>query len=452
MKILQTIWAALTIENEVLINYFSIPMTLLEATVTTLLFTSVLNITATRKQKVLYILSFSLIGMLSMRLIPAPYYTFVNIISCILLVYFIFKTTILKSILVQVVSYIPFLILVPITLKIYTLSFNVGTSAFTSIPLYKITYSLTLYLAIYLIYRLLSKFDINIELINFTKLKHNYKLLITFIIGVIALAIQGYLVNVYSDFIPLWLNLLSIGMSIIYFLISIYSLFRTNKLEITAQDLEEEKLYNKTLTILYDNIRGFKHDFNNIVQSIEGYIANNNMEGLKEFHSDLMKDCQKLNNLAILNPELINNPAIYSILTSKYHRAESLGIKMTLEVFLDLKTLNIKTYDLTRILGVLLDNAIEASNQSKEKEIFVTIRKDDKLNRQLFIIENTYSNKEVDTDRIFEKGYTSKKEENNKSHGLGLWNVRKIIKKNNNLNLFTTKNNKLFKQQLEIYS
>lgn len=238
---------------------------------------------------------------------------------------------------------------------------------------------------------------------------------------------------------------------VLYFFISIYSLIRTSKLESTTKTLEQEQLYNKTLTILYDNIRGFKHDFNNIVQAIGGYISTNNMEGLKDYYSGLMEDCKKVNNLAVLNPELINNPAVYSLFTSKYHKAEELNIKMNFEVFLDLTTLNIKTYDLSRILGVLLDNAIEASNKCEEKIINITIRKDNSANRQLFVIENTYSNKSVDTDRIFEKGYTSKVEEDTKSHGLGLWEVRKILNKNNNLNLFTSKDNKFFKQQLEIY-
>jgi len=35
--------------------------------------------------------------------------------------------------------------------------------------------------------------------------------------------------------------------------------------------------------------------------------------------------------------------------------------------------------------------------------------------------------------------------------GLGLWEIRKILKKHNNLNLFTSKDDKFFKQQLEIY-
>ena len=35
--------------------------------------------------------------------------------------------------------------------------------------------------------------------------------------------------------------------------------------------------------------------------------------------------------------------------------------------------------------------------------------------------------------------------------GLGLWEVRQILKRNNNLNLFTTKDAEYFRQQFEIY-
>ena len=97
-----------------------------------------------------------------------------------------------------------------------------------------------------------------------------------------------------------------------------------------------------------------------------------------------------------------------------------------------------------------MDNAIEASSKCDEKIIKVEIRNDFKVNRQVLIIENTYIDKDVNTEKIFEKGYTSKTDTKN-PHGLGLWEVRQILKKNNNLNLFTSKDDKFFKQQLEIY-
>lgn len=76
--------------------------------------------------------------------------------------------------------------------------------------------------------------------------------------------------------------------------------------------------------------------------------------------------------------------------------------------------------------------------------------RDFRMNRDLVIIENSYINIDVDINEMFEKGYTSKKEKSN-DHGLGLWNVRRMLNKSKNLNLFTTKG-KLFSQQLEIYS
>ena len=66
----------------------------------------------------------------------------------------------------------------------------------------------------------------------------------------------------------------------------------------------------------------------------------------------------------------------------------------------------------------------------------------------MLTIENTYNNKQICIDQIFEKNYTTKPH----NTGLGLWEVRKILSKNSNLNLHTTKNNDYFSQQLEIYS
>ncbi len=114
---------------------------------------------------------------------------------------------------------------------------------------------------------------------------------------------------------------------------------------------------------------------------------------------------------------------------------------------LDLNTLKMKIYEFARILGILLDNAIEASHECDEKIINITFRNDTKNHRQLITIENTYANKEIDTEKIFEKGISEKENHT----GLGLWEVRKIIKKNNNSNLFTSKTDKFFSQQLELY-
>ena len=77
----------------------------------------------------------------------------------------------------------------------------------------------------------------------------------------------------------------------------------------------------------------------------------------------------------------------------------------------------------------------------------IRFKKDIKSNKELIIVENSYKKIDINIDKIFEKGYSTK--QNKKDHGLGLWNVRKILSKSENLNLFTSKD-KLFSQQLEI--
>ena len=72
MEILQTIWTALTTENQNLIKIIAIPFSVIEAIITMLLFTTILNISSTKKQKLLYVSIFSVIAILSITIIPAP--------------------------------------------------------------------------------------------------------------------------------------------------------------------------------------------------------------------------------------------------------------------------------------------------------------------------------------------------------------------------------------------
>ena len=201
------------------------------------------------------------------------------------------------------------------------------------------------------------------------------------------------------------------------------------------------------MRILHDNVRAFKHDFDNIVTTIGGYIKTNDMEGLKIYYNELEDDCQRVNNLYLLNPEIINNDGIYNLLTKKYQEADAKDIKFNMTFLLDLSTLHMKIYEFARILGILLDNAIEASSECDEKIINLEFRNDQSNSRQIILVENTYKDKNIDTDKIYDKGFSSKENHT----GLGLWEVRKLVKKNNNVNLHTSKTDKYFSQQLEIY-
>ncbi len=245
--------------------------------------------------------------------------------------------------------------------------------------------------------------------------------------------------------------IISILSLLLYLFFILYIFILNHKLNSTTQLLQAEQLHVNALYTLHDNIRGFKHDFSNIVQGLGGYIEDNDIEGLKKYYSQLLQDCNIVNNLASLNPSVINNPAIYNVMAAKYNRADENGITTNIAISMDLNELekHLKIYKFTRILGILMDNAIEAAMECDEKTINVTFRNESSRHRYLVVIENTYLDKNINTEKIFEKSYSTKSEETNS--GLGLWEIRQILKRNNNLNLFTSKNDKYFKQQLEIY-
>ena len=450
MNIFQTIWTAMTTQNETLIPIIVLPLYFVEAVVNMLLFTTVLNISTSKKSKIIYVFSISATAMLVRTLLPDPYGVFLNMLLGILLIKFIFKTSWLKSLLSEFIPIILSGTLEAFVFRLYQTLFKISQDQVLYVPLYRFICALSIYLCVYLIYRIIKYFKFHISLDNMTT-KNKVLFIINTILGLVSIGTQFYLLAFYSDKMPIYITLISILSLLAYFVISIYSLLSTNKLDTTTRDLEEAQLYNKTLTILHDSIRGFKHDFQNIVQCIGGYADRGDLEGLKKYYKQLMLDCSRTNNLTALNPEVINNPAIYNIMATKYHKADEIGVQINLGIFMDLNEIekHMKIYEFTRILGILLDNAIEAASECDEKVIHVSFRKEENRHRLLMIIENTYRNKDVDIDKIFEKDFSTKSKKTNS--GLGLWEVRQVLRKNNNLNLYTTKNEEFFSQQLEIY-
>lgn len=246
---------------------------------------------------------------------------------------------------------------------------------------------------------------------------------------------------------PLYLLIYNIFSSIILVLLSVYNTYKNIQLEVNTRQLENSEFNNRNLSKLIDSIRVFKHDYNNVVHAIGGYIALEDMEGLKKYFSGLIKDSQKANNLEAINPQKINEPSIYNIIASKHQIADLKNISFNLDSLFNFQKLAMPVYDFCKILGILLDNALEASYFSKEKVINIFIRENLKQRTQIITIENTYSNKDVDLVKIFEKDYSTKQ----KKSGLGLWEVKNIIEKNKNVNIYTTKDEKFFKQEIIIF-
>ena len=447
MEILNNIWTALSTENEIIIKFMAIPLDLLEGYLSLFLFSTALKINCNKFQKNIYVISMCIISLISMNFIPTPINTLINYIFLFFIIHKLFKLKTTKTILCMIIPFCTFAILNTLILNPIIKAFGIAPSLLNTVPLYRIVYLFILYILVLLIIFILKLKQKNINLIDNLTTYNKKIILINLLLGILTLIIQMIITAFYINILPLYITFLSSISLIFYFAISFYSLNQLIKLQKTKTNLENAESYNKTLSFLYDNVKGFKHDFDDIVNMIGGYIKTNDMNGLKNYYKDLEADYEKIKNIATLNPNLINNPGIYNLLVTKYKKANEYGIKITLEYFFDFEKLHMPIYQFSRILGILLDNAIEAASTSDEKEVAIRFRDSGSNKTQIIIVQNTYSNKNVDTKKIFEKGVTGKEEH----MGMGLWEVSQIVKKNNNINLITTNDDKHFKQQLEIY-
>ncbi len=449
MNTLQTIWSALTAPNELLFKIISIPLVYIDAYIMMNFFTTLLNIDVSRKRKYLYVLIYGTLGTILGFLIPSTYKIFINIIIWPIIIYFVLKTTVIKALLSEIITLIITSVLEFIFANIFLTAFNLTSEMILVIPIYRIAIAVSIYLIVFLITKLVNLFKINIEIFDNMSIKTKVLLIVNALLIILVLAMQFYLITFYSNTMPLFITIINVIGLIAYFTISLYSIINSSKLASTKIDLENANNTIHSLTILHDQVRSFKHDFDNMVNSIGGYVVNEDIEGLKKYYNQLLEECHKTNNLYALSPAVINHPAIYHLLATKYYEADQKNIQIHLDVFLDLNEIEerMKIYDFTRILGILLDNAIDAAVECEKKIINVTFRKEIGNNMIAVIIQNTYNNKDVDTEAIYQKGVSSKENHS----GLGLWKIRQILMRNNNLNLFTTKNDELFTQQFEIF-
>ena len=438
MNLIQILMTPNVVINNILICIFGF----LEIFLYEKFFTNLLKIRPSKKQSYTYILIASLIAIITNLFVKNPFSYLINLISFFIFMHFLFKQNIRNSCIAMVSTYISIFISVVLAQTILNEFMKINYIDMVTIPLYHIITSLLIYTIFSLVCILLKKRK---KIFDYLQPSLKVTVIINLILGISVIFINSYIISIYHFNFSTTVKVIMILSLLVYFVFSMYSILRTNKLEQTAKDLETEKIYNKTLSILHDNIRCFKHDFNNIVQVIGGYIDLNDMNGLNKYYQSLLKECKLKNNLNLLNPQTINNPSIYSLLNNKYYQALQYGITMNFEIFSDLSTINFNIYEFTRILGILLDNAIEAAKETTEKIIEIQFKSDSK--KQLFIIENSCADNNISTTKIFEKGYSTKKN----NSGIGLWKVHNILSKNTNIDLFTTVKNNKFKQELSVF-
>ena len=308
MEILNNIWIVLTTPNILNTELITLPCYIIEAYIIMALFLNILNISTNKKNKISYVSISSLVMIIGSFSIPSPFNVFINYLLSFILIIKLFKATPFKALISLVCSIAIFGAVSTLILNPYIIFFNITSEELSQIPIYDIGFLLSIYIINFIVISILKIRNIKITISENIDKKNKIIIFTNFIFGILTLAVQVWITVYYIDILPIIITFLSFILLLSYFGISIYSLTSIMKLTLTTKKLESAEEYNKTLCILHDNVRGFKHDFDNIVTTIGGYIRTNDMKGLESYYLQLEDDCQRVNNLYLLNPEIINNP------------------------------------------------------------------------------------------------------------------------------------------------
>ena len=183
---------------------------------------------------------------------------------------------------------------------------------------------------------------------------------------------------------------------------------------------QQNNAYLKQLEIINqskESIKTFRHDVKNHALTLKYYIDNHDRVGATEYLDNIFDFINNSKEHA-----KSGNSEIDSLINYKMDLAEKHNISS--EVYLAIPhKLNINPFDLSIVIGNLLDNAIEAALKSENKFINISIELDRNV---LYIsISNSYDGKLKLRNSKLE---TTKDNEN---HGVGISSVQKSIEKYN---------------------
>lgn len=237
--------------------------------------------------------------------------------------------------------------------------------------------------------------------------------LISLIFGILIIAT----IKLYSEGYSLYIFLLSFCIFILLekALTSYHSAFIKNSRSFQQHLLENQY---KEIKSIYLDMRGWRHDYHNHIQTMKAYIALNEIQSLACYLNELE------NNLSEIDAYVKSgNIMVDAILNSKISLTLKEHIKITCTAEIP-EEININDIDLCVILGNILDNATEAAVKiAPEKRflrIYMTI-----LKKQLYI---SVQNSAREALSFNEKNYISTKRGN---HGLGMKRVSLLVDKYN---------------------
>lgn len=205
--------------------------------------------------------------------------------------------------------------------------------------------------------------------------------------------------------------------------------------------------YMKDLASTNEEMQRFRHDYLNILLSIRSYIDEKNFDGLESYFYDYIfptkqKTLYSTQTLNVL--EKIKVMEVKSIIASKLFQAERVKTKINLEIPEEILNIPIDPIDLTRVLGIYLDNALEASLEVTVPEINIAFLKIKES--IIIIIENKCDVGNIYLNDILGNQLSTK----SKNRGIGLKNARTILTRYRNVTFNTRINDPWFIQEIEI--
>lgn len=215
-----------------------------------------------------------------------------------------------------------------------------------------------------------------------------------------------------------------IGLIFVNILFNISFYKNMHKKIIRNKNMEVKNAYNPLLDEIIQNIKANEHEYKNHIGMLFSMIqVSNSIPELKERAEKYIGNIQNTNILSkVLDVE---STIIKSVLYSKLVECDQLGISISYEIKTNLEDSLLDDTEITIILSNLLNNAIEASKNTINKDIKVDIRK---FERYKIEVKNNITGLNINPNEIeefFKKGFSSK----GNGRGYGLYNVKKIVKK-----------------------
>lgn len=208
------------------------------------------------------------------------------------------------------------------------------------------------------------------------------------------------------------------------FFISMVS-HRIRRAIVDKKTTETLLFYTKQLEESQRSLRQFKHDYQNILISMEAELKDN--DNFKELLAYSASHLEKSKAWRFNDLDNVSDPEIKSIVISKLDNCFTNSLPVSFECRQPLREIQgINKFDLIRLLGIAFDNAIEASENFTAPEIKVLL-----LNTDVgfeFEIRNKVAGT-FDITKLQQAGVTTKE-----GHaGLGLASAQAIISNYNNV-------------------